>query len=129
MSATIHPFPRAKPPVGFDHRLRVVRIEYGRMIGRDVGQREFASLIGVKEGTYAGYEKGPSKPRDIVGFCRRVEEVTGYDAGWLAGLDGHDTDPGTPSDLAGQSSPCMTDVIDLASRRGVEWGGRTAAAA
>ena len=36
--------------------------------------------------------------------------------------------PGTPSDLAGQSSPCMTDVIDLASRRGVEWGGRRVAA-
>lgn len=36
-------------------------------------------------------------------------------------------DDGTPSDLPGQSSPCMTDnVVPL---RGVEWGGRHAVAA
>ena len=47
---------------------------------------------------------------------------------WLRyGIEAGPEDDGTPSDLPGQSSPCMTDnVVPL---RGVEWGGRHAVAA
>lgn len=52
---------------------------------------------------------------------RRLTAVLTY-----AGMGGPEDD-GTPSDLPGQSSPCMTDnVVPL---RGVEWGGRQAVAA
>lgn len=98
---------RRQPEIGFGHRLRIIRIEYGREIGRTVSQDKFARLLDEKPGTYSGYEAPGSdaRPRDLVPFCKKVEAVTSFDGSWLAGfdLDG-------PDDQAVRPSPCKDDA-------------------
>lgn len=107
MTATVHPIGRRRPDVGFGHRLRIIRIEYGRVVlKRTIGQKEFAALLDEPAGNYAGYEAPgkPTRPRELVAFCQKVERLTGYDASWLAGFDILDGPDGGPTEASERTS-------------------------
>lgn len=69
------------PPLHFGLRLRAIRQAYKKE------QREMAEWLGIKLSSYSAYEKGPSKPRDLIGVANRVQEITGCPAAWLLGLE------------------------------------------
>lgn len=58
-------------------RLRKVRQHAGE------GQREFADQLGVASATYANWEAGNAKPRDLVAIAKRIELLTDVPAAWL----------------------------------------------
>jgi transcriptional regulator with XRE-family HTH domain len=74
---------RWRPKVGFDARLRLIRLDYADRVGHRVNQDEMADALGVKRGTYRGWESGNSRPADLIAFAQRVYDVTGADPAWL----------------------------------------------
>lgn len=97
--AQVLPF-RWRPELTFNDRLRLVRTNYGKRVGRTITQDEMAQLLDEKPGTYKTWE-AKGKPADVVAFARKVERVTGADPVWLVDLtDG----PDTPDDLGSRDS-------------------------
>lgn len=84
-----------KPRLSFADRLRLVRIQYGAIVGERVGQREMAQLLGVSQPTYGSWEAGVSVPRHLVPTAKKIVDLTGVNAAWLLGLDRFD--PGPPA--------------------------------
>ncbi|WP_374238396.1 multiprotein-bridging factor 1 family protein [Mycobacterium sp. PSTR-4-N] len=68
------------PVWSFGDRIRKARNE------ADMTQAEFATAIGVKEGSLAAWETDRATPRDIVAVAKRVELLTRIPAAWLLGL-------------------------------------------
>jgi hypothetical protein len=75
------------PEVDTATRLRLVRREYGRMLGTPISQGEMADLIGVPKNRFQQWEAGRSQPRDFVTVAKRISDVTRVDVAWLLGLD------------------------------------------
>lgn len=65
----------------FGDRLRKIRRSL------HLSTRDFAAAVGVTHSSLTQYETDRMQPRNIVGFARRVEGVTGVPAAWLLGLD------------------------------------------
>lgn len=78
------------PAWSFADRLRKARTTVG------MTQEEFATAIGVKEGTLAAWESDRSQPRsrDIVDVAKRIEALTRIATAWILGID--DTPPTPP---------------------------------
>lgn len=78
---------RWRPQLSFGARLRMIRLAYAERLEVDrLSQDEFATMLGVKKGTYGQWEAGNNKPADLVAFAQRVEELTGADPAWLLGV-------------------------------------------
>lgn len=103
-TSTVTPL-RWRPTVGFSARLRLIRIDYAERIGHRVNQDELAHALGVKPGTYRGWESGNSRPADLIAFAQHVYEVTGADPAWLLGV-APDEGPTTPPGLEVSSTTC-----------------------
>ena len=86
MTAELTPL-RWRPSLTLADRIRLMRVAYGRRMGRTVTQKELAALIGVSPGTWGGYESGNSRPDQADKFARKAAEVTGVDPVWLLGFD------------------------------------------
>lgn len=112
--------PGAVPTFELRHRLARALEAAG------VSNEEMAEEIGRGVTTIRNYLRGRTIPERAVLVTWALRCGVPFD--WLAyGVEPDDGGPRTPSDLPGQSSPCMTDnVVPL---RGVEWGGRHAVAA
>jgi transcriptional regulator with XRE-family HTH domain len=91
---------RWRPTIGFEARLRLVRLDYADRLGRKLNQGQFADLLGVKPGTYASWEAGNTKPEDLIATAHRIYGVTGVDPAWL--LDVADDAPWRPNSTPGQ---------------------------
>lgn len=65
------------PAWTFGDRLRKARRDAG------LSQVEMAYRLDTTDKSIANWEAGASKPRDIVGTARLVEEATGVSAEWL----------------------------------------------
>lgn len=92
------------PEVDIATRLRLVRREYGRKLGKALTQEEMADLIGVAPSSYKQWEAGNSRPRDIVKVSKRISRVTGVAVGWLLDLD-DEPNPTDGTPLATQRLP------------------------
>ena len=53
----------------------------------ELGQRQYAEILGVTGSAYAQWEADNNLPRDVVAIAKRVELYTGVPAAWLLGLD------------------------------------------
>lgn len=101
--AQVLPF-RWRPEITFNDRLRLVRTNYGRRLGRTVTQEEMAALLGEKVGTYKTWE-AKGHPADPVAFAKKIERITGADPVWLLDLtDGPDDHGPDGSDTQGGPS-------------------------
>lgn len=134
MSATVIDLAERRKSVGKRTRATVKALKGYR----GVTDKQIADTAGWTRQKVNSYVTGPTKFTDealaVFAYALGVPEFVllmekDEALRWVLDHPSGPDGPGTPSDLPGQSSPCMTDVIDLASRRGVEWGGRTAAAA
>lgn len=102
---------------------------------RGVTDKQIADTAGWTRQKVNSYVTGPTKFTDealaVFAYALGVPEFVllmekDEALRWVLDHPSGPDGPGTPSDLPGQSSPCMTDnVIPL---RGVEWGGRRVAA-
>lgn len=106
MTATISHLRPWIPELTLADRLRVVRRDYGRKLGRDktLTTKEFALMLGIPGGTYGVWESGAGEPQDVIDTCKHVAEVTGCDAIWLAGFERPDSDPDSTPDQANDQS-------------------------
>jgi transcriptional regulator with XRE-family HTH domain len=109
---------RWRPAIGFSTRLRLVRLDYADRVGHRVNQDEMAGLLGVKPGTYRGWESGNSRPADLIALAQHIYEVTGADPAWLLGVA--DDNPGPGGSEGQDDSPTRWyggTVVDLRARR------------
>jgi transcriptional regulator with XRE-family HTH domain len=97
---------RWRPTIKFSTRLREVRLDYGRMTGQRIDQEQMAELLGVKVGTYKGWETGNSKPADLIAMAQLIGRVTGVDPAWL--LDVAEDDRRGPNPTPGLPMPRFT---------------------
>lgn len=97
-----------RPAIGWGVRLREARRSYGKARDRTAGQREFAELVGVKEGTYEAWESGRNEPpfARMVEIADRLQELIGLDRSYL--LDRQQA-VGKPWYAAGDSNPEPSD--------------------
>lgn len=79
------------PEVDIATRLRLVRREYGRLVGRAITQADMAELLDVPKNRLQQWEAGNSVPRDLVAVAKRMAEVTGVDVTWILGVGPADT--------------------------------------
>ena len=86
-----------KPTLRFSDRLRLVRLQYGEMVGRRIDQREMAQLTGIPHGSWGNWENGVSEPKNAVATAQKIVALTGVNAAWLLGLDAFDPNQGTPN--------------------------------
>jgi transcriptional regulator with XRE-family HTH domain len=82
-----------RPELRFSDRLRMVRLQYGKMLERRLDQRQIAELVGLPRGSWASWENGTSEPRHAVRVVEQISRVTGVNAAWLLGLDRFDPNP------------------------------------
>lgn len=70
------------PDWSFGDRIRKARTTTGKT------QEEFATAIGVKEGTLAAWETDRAQPRsrDIIDVVKRIEALTNIPVAWLLGI-------------------------------------------
>ena len=91
MSAEVVSFPGQVPQWSVADRLRRVRRDM------DLGQEQFADLLGVGRKAYGQWEAGRNEPRNMGELSVRLEQITGVSRAWFLGwLDGGSAAPAGP---------------------------------
>lgn len=120
MTATLTHIRPWIPELTLADRLRIVRRDYGRKLGRTktLTVKEFALMLGIPAGTYGLWEAN-GRPADVVEACKKVHALTGCDPVWLAGFDQPTapTDPGTGADLPGREFGWTHGLAEVRSIR------------
>lgn len=90
---SIQPVGSRNPRFEFCDRIRKLRRSVAHM-----SQGEMAATLGVTRQAYAAWEAGTTKPGDIVGIARRIEDhwPDRVSAAWMLGVDDDPTPPPTP---------------------------------
>ena len=108
MSADVVHLGRWVPEPDLATKLRAIRRGYGRMIGRQIPQREFAQIIKCGDKAYGAWESGANEPSDLIGLAIKLRDSIGLDPTYLVDIE---SDPTDPSEQVSKSSPCMTDNV------------------
>ena len=81
------------PEMVLGDRLRLLRRDYGLIVGRRLSQKDFADQLRIPSPTYAAWEAGNARPPDPV--LARIAAATGVDLIWLQ--SGQTSDPFKPN--------------------------------